>query len=258
MLYPTRIMIENEISKAKDSGESMTDSAVVLLSGGIDSATCLGIACRDHDHVLPVHVQYGQQTDAVEREMAAAQRDHFADTTNADVAPATVVDYESVFAHFAGGVAAPDKEFGHQNEADGRSSGYVPMRNLHLIATAAAFADVHDATAVYHGAQAGDEADYPDCRGEFMAAAGAAIARSVPETQPLHLKTPLLHTEKADVLRLADDLGVAFQYTYSCYRRTPVESPTPCGDCPACLERAEAFSAADIADPYNTGVAVNE
>jgi len=236
-----------------NSTTPMTDTAVTLLSGGIDSATCLGVACNTHDRIIPVHYQYGQQTAEVERRMAEAQRTHMVDEyPEVTIEPLRVVDYEPVFKHNAGGVAESGKEFGHINEADGRSSGYVPMRNLHLIATGAAFADTAGATAVYHGAQAGDHADYPDCRPTFMQAAHNAIDRAVPDGQTLKLNTPLLNLSKPDVLERAEEVGVAFEHTYSCYANTPVEDPQPCGDCPACLERAEAFGKSSVEDPFHT------
>jgi len=236
-----------------NSKTPMTDTAVTLLSGGIDSATCLGVACNTHDRIIPVHYQYGQQTAEVERRMAEAQRTHMVDEyPEVTIEPLRVVDYEPVFKHNAGGVAESGKEFGHINEVDGRSSGYVPMRNLHLIATGAAFADTAGATAVYHGAQAGDHADYPDCRPTFMQAAHNAIDRAVPDGQTLKLNTPLLNLSKPDVLERAEEVGVAFKHTYSCYANTPVEDPQPCGDCPACLERAEAFGKSSVEDPFHT------
>lgn len=237
----------------------MTDTAVTLLSGGIDSATCLGVACNNNDHIIPVHYQYGQQTADVERQMAESQREHMANQyPQVEIDSLNVVNYEPVFRHNAGGVADASKQFGHMTEDDGRSSGYVPMRNLHLIATGAAFADTNGATSVYHGAQGGDHADYPDCRPTFMSAVNNSINRSVPDGQTLELETPLLNLSKPEVLELSEEVGVAFEYTYSCYTNTPVDDPEPCGNCPACLERAEAFSASSATDPFHTQKVVGD
>ncbi len=228
-------------------------TAVTLLSGGIDSATCLGIACRENDRVIPVHYNYGQQTADVEHSMAQAQREHMVEEyPGVDIAPLQVVNYQPVFSHNAGGVAKPGKTFEHLNEDDGRSSGYVPVRNLHLIATGAQFADTRGASTVYHGAQADDHADYPDCRPEFINAAAEAVDLSTPDGQPLVVSAPLLDLSKEEVLERAAEVGVAFEYTYSCYERTPVDDPQPCGECPACLERAEAFEASSVEDPFKT------
>lgn len=228
------------------------ETAVVLLSGGIDSATTMALACQEFDKVIPVHFQYGQQTESLELQMAEDQRIHLSiEYPGTDVGRLRVVDYSPVFGYFAEGVADPDKDFDHMVEEDGRSSGYVPMRNLHLIATGAAFADKLGASAVYHGAQGGDEADYPDCRQSFMDAAAGAISRSLPDDQALDLRIPLINKEKFEVIKLGHDLGVDFRCTYSCYSEVEdIDDPTPCGECPACEERREAFEAAGIEDPY--------
>lgn len=227
--------------------------AVVLLSGGIDSATCLTIAAKNHDEVIPVHFNYGQQTAELERQMTYNQCVAVAkEYDNTTIRKTPVLDYKGVFSHFAEGVAEDGKTFGHMNEEDGRSSGYVPMRNLHFIASGAAVADVEDASSVYHGAQMGDEADYPDCRPEFMDATNQAINASLPDGQGLSLRTPLIDLTKTEVLLRAEENGVAFEYTYSCYEVTDADNPDPCGDCPACVERAEAFERAGLDDPFGT------
>lgn len=226
--------------------------AVVLLSGGIDSSTCFMQALQDHEEVQPVFVEYGQQTQELEKKQARSLISFAAGAAGGvtDIEQLKVVDYTDVFGHFAEGVAEEGKNFDHLNENDGRSSGYVPMRNLHLIATAAAIADVQDAGYVYHGAQMGDAEDYPDCRPEFMAAAEKAISNALPEQQELHLKTPLIDLTKEEVIQKGEDLRVPWELTYSCYKDTDVDNPEPCGECPACLERAEAFESAGVPDPY--------
>lgn len=234
----------------------MTEKSVTLMSGGIDSATCTALALSEGEDVKPIHIDYGQQTEDLEQQMARKQREYFVEGyPNRIISDLEVVDYTDVFNHFPGGVAESGKDFGHMEEDDGRSSGYVPMRNLHLIATAAAIADTDNCDHVYHGAQAGDEADYPDCRPEFMDKAAGAISKSVPDDRSLNLKTPLITREKAEVIQLGSNLGVPFQYTYSCYTKVDdVANPEPCGDCPACVERAKAFEAAGVEDPHNTEI----
>lgn len=234
----------------------MTRSAVVLMSGGIDSATCMALACNGYDEIHPIHFDYGQQTAGLELSMAQQQRDHLAEEyPGTTVNELHVIHYGNVFKHFAEGVAESEKDFGQMIESDGRSSGYVPMRNLHFIATAAGIADTLDAGAIFIGAQGGDEADYPDCRPDFMAKAAGAIGKSIPEGQTINLSTPLINKSKSNVIRTGDAYGVAFEYTYSCYSSVEdVESPQPCGNCPACIERVEAFAVANIDDPYHTEI----
>lgn len=227
------------------------EGAVVLVSGGIDSATCLGVACASYGEIHPVHIQYGQQTAEVEEAMARRQVQHFREERDDPlIGPMEIIDYSSVFRHFAEGVANPEKTFEQQTEEDGRSSGYVPMRNLHLIATAAAIADVRDAQVVYHGAQSGDGADYPDCRQTFIDSAAGAITKSVPDNKTIGLRVPLITREKFEVVKIADTVGVDFEAAYSCYREVgDPENPEPCEECPACIERMEAFNLAGIEDP---------
>lgn len=236
--------------------------AIVLLSGGIDSATCMAIACNNHDEVTPVHYQYGQQTADFEREQARNLVSHFMSESGAEVNPLDVIDYEAVFGHFARGVASDRDSFvtddGSLEEDDGRSTGYVPMRNLHLIATGAAVADVHDADAVFHGAQGGDEASYPDCRPSFMEAANAAVDESLADDESINLRVPLLRYEKTEVIQRGEELGVPWEYTYSCYEAIEADMPQPCGTCPACVERAEAFEEAGVQDPFGTPEAVEQ
>lgn len=230
--------------------------AIVLLSGGIDSATCMGMACQNHETVVPIHINYGQQTAELERQMAYNQCVNMAKQYPNTVIPRTrVIDYRDVMGHFSGGVASDRDSFetddGELVEDDGRSTGYQPMRNLHLIATAAGIADIRDADALYHGAQGGDEADYPDCRPEFMHYAEMAVNKSLADGEEIDVKAPLIHLSKEEVIQAGDRVGVDFSATYSCYSSVDsISNPNPCGNCPACEERSEAFREAGVEDPY--------
>lgn len=229
--------------------------AIVLHSGGIDSSVCVALAAETHDHVHPVHINYGQQTYDLEKRMAFRQCEYVADRVHAKVDEPEIVDYCDVFEHFAQGVAGDRESFttdeGDLVEEDGRSTGYVPMRNLHLLATASAIADIRDAHYVYHGAQGGDEDAYPDCRPSFMNATQLALSESLARGEMITLKTPLIHASKVAVIRRGDDLPIAWEYTYSCYKVVEdLTNPEPCGECPACDERIEAFRKAGIEDPH--------
>lgn len=226
-------------------------TGVVLLSGGIDSATCLAIACNRHDEVIPVHIQYGQQTGELEHHLAETLRTKMNNGFTTKVYPLQVIDYSTVFAHFSEGVADPDKSFEELVEEDGRSSGYVPMRNLHLLSTAAAVADVRDGDMIYIGVQGGDEDSYPDCRPAFITAATTAINRSLADGDAISVKTPLIDLKKHEVIELGERLSVPWEYTYSCYEEEDtLADPNPCGQCPACVERIEAFKEAGVNDPH--------
>jgi len=235
--------------------------AIVLLSGGIDSATCLALALQHYDEVQPVHYNYGQQTAEFEEQQAVNLATHFSDEGH-NVHPVTTIDYESVFEVFGRGVASDRDSFvtedGDLEEDDGRSTGYVPMRNLHLLATGAGVADVTDGDALYIGVQGGDEESYPDCRAPFVTAAEQAINASLADDESLTLRAPLLHRTKVEVIQQGEDLGVPWEYTYSCYEAIEDEDPQPCGECPACVERGEAFHVARVTDPFGTPDAVKQ
>lgn len=235
--------------------------AIVLLSGGIDSATCLAIALQQYDEVQPVHYNYGQQTAGFEEQQAVNLASHFR-AKGHEVHPVTTIDYGPVFDVFGRGVASDRDSFvtedGDLEEDDGRSTGYVPMRNLHLLATGAGVADVTDAHALYIGVQGGDEESYPDCRAPFIQAAKTAINTSLADDEELTLRAPLLHYTKEEVIQRGEDLGVPWQFTYSCYEAIEDDEPEPCGECPACVERGEAFHLARVTDPFGTPDAVKQ
>lgn len=220
----------------------MTAKAFVLLSGGIDSAVCLKQALRDHEDVEAIHIDYGQQTEHIERRNAEKQAD------DAGI-PLHITDYRRVFKDFAEGTIE-DKEYDRsRTSVEGHSVGYVPQRNLHLLVTAAAVAEHNTETGreivLYQGAQNNDEADYPDCRPEFMDAAETAINRST-DQHSIRIENPLIELSKTEVIRLGEELNVDWNLTFSCYNDTEGES---CGECPACIEREEAFKEAGVTDP---------
>lgn len=224
--------------------------SVVLLSGGIDSSTCMALACKESDVVLPVHISYGQQTDKLEYDRAKKQRKHLASQYPlAKVKEMELIPARDVFQAFSEGVTEEGKEFSGMVEDDGRSSGYVPMRNLLLIGIGSAIADARGYDSVWHGAQAGDVADYPDCRSGFLNTMRSAVNRSLPDEESLKLHRPLVHLSKEEVIENAQKYNVDLAMTYSCYKATSVENPEPCGECPACKEREEAFESAGIDDP---------
>lgn len=235
--------------------KKMVEKAVVLVSGGIDSSVCLAKAAQRHNEIYPLHINYGQQTAELERRMAYNQCEHVATKTGTRIQRTPVVDYHLVFRHFAEGVASDRDSFttedGSLTEEDGRSTGYVPMRNLHLISTAAAIADVEDASYVYHGAQGGDEDAYPDCRPSFMNAAQLAVNQSMADDERVLLRAPLIYSSKVDVIKKGETLPISWEYTYSCYEAVEdFENPEPCGECPACEERIHAFKEAGVEDPH--------
>ena len=216
--------------------------AFVLLSGGIDSAVCLKKALKEHENVEAIHYDYGQQTEHIERRNAKQQADN-------NELPLHVVDYRDVFRNFAEGTIE-DKEYDQRKTVeDQHSVGYVPQRNLHLLASAAATAehntDTGETIVLYIGVQQGDAEDYPDCRPEFVELAEKTINQAT-EQHEFTIETPLISRSKEEVLEFGQELGVNWELTFSCYND---EDEKPCGECPACIEREDAFQKVEFEDP---------
>lgn len=215
--------------------------AFVLLSGGIDSAVCLQKAVNEFEEVEAIHFDYGQQTEEIERENAENQCNELG-------VPLHVVDYRGVFEEFAEGTIR-DIEYDHTSlSEDYHSVGYVPQRNLHLLTSAAAKAEHETETGedigIYIGAQAGDGEDYPDCRPEFITAAEKAVNQST-DQHSIEIKAPLIGLTKEEILIEGKSLGVSWKDTFSCYND---QKGKTCGECPACIERKEAFEKVSFDD----------
>jgi 7-cyano-7-deazaguanine synthase len=215
--------------------------AVVLLSGGLDSATTLAIA-RDQAyvcHTLSCH--YGQRHEA---ELAAARR----------VAKALgAVEHRELAIPLGefGGSALTDPAIAVPEQGGaGIPVTYVPARNTVLLSFALAWAEVLEAEAIFIGVNAIDYSGYPDCRPEFIEAFQRVIAlatkRSV-EGGTIRLEAPLIGLGKAEIIRRGVALGVDYALTVSCYRAD--HAGRACGRCDACRLRRDGFAAAGIADP---------
>jgi 7-cyano-7-deazaguanine synthase len=196
--------------------------AVVLLSGGLDSAVALAQTAADGFACIAVVVDYGQRN--ADRELTCARMQ-----AGAHGARAVVIDLSSLRLAQRGGKDV--------------SPHYVPGRNSVLVSLALSAAEVHDAERVVIGATAEDLVGFPDCRPAFFDA-WRAVARVGMARAP-EIVTPLLAMSKADVVRAAAALGVDPAPTWSCYGG----GPAPCGACGACVVRARGFAEAGIADP---------
>ena len=216
--------------------------AFVLLSGGIDSAVCLQKAVKEHTDVEAMHFDYGQQTEHIERRNAKEQAE------NNDLS-LHIIDYRDVFRNFAEGTIE-DKEYDQRKTVeDQHSVGYVPQRNLHLLASAAATAEHNTPTGesivLYIGVQHNDAEDYPDCRPEFIELAERTVNRAT-EQHDIEIKAPIIDKDKPEVLELGQELKVNWNLTFSCYND---ENGEPCGECPACIERESAFEKVEFRNP---------
>jgi 7-cyano-7-deazaguanine synthase len=223
--------------------------AVVLLSGGLDSATAAAWARREGFTIHALTVDYGQRhraeldaARAVARELGAVEH--------------VVVKVD--LAAF-GGSALVDADIavpkGRADEpiAAGIPVTYVPARNTVLLALALGFAEVREAAAIVLGVNAIDYSGYPDCRPEFLAAftrLAAVATKGGIEGHAPRILAPLVECSKAEIIQLGTTLGVDYGLTTSCY--DPAADGRPCGGCDACRLRAAGFATAGLVDPRAT------
>lgn len=221
---------------AADSGR-----AVILLSGGLDSATALAWARERGYQCYALSVAYGQRHDA---ELAAAAR--VARALGAAEHRVMHVDLGSL-----GGSALTDTAIAvPENGGAGIPVTYVPARNTVLLSLSLAWAEVLGAMAIVIGVNAVDYSGYPDCRPEFIAAFGqlARLAtKAAVEGQSLNVLAPLLSMSKDEIVREGLRLGVDYALTVSCYQADG--EGRACGRCDACRLRRQGFEAAGMADP---------
>jgi 7-cyano-7-deazaguanine synthase len=224
----------------------MEKRAVVLLSGGLDSATAAALAGREGWRLNALTVRYGQ-VHAVE--VDAARR------VAASLGVARHVELDIDLRAFGGSALVGDGEIRKSlgtgaGEAQGIPSTYVPARNTILLSLALGWAEVLEAQRIVIGVNALDYSGYPDCRPEFIAAfeylASLATKAGVEGHAPA-IWAPLQHLSKAAIIRLGLELGVDYALTHSCY--DPDAGGRPCGRCDSCVLRARGFAEAGIADP---------
>lgn len=216
--------------------------AVVLLSGGLDSATAAAMAQREGWELFALTMKYGQVHQAELRAAAAVA---------ASLGVSRHIELGVDLSAFGGSSLTgegdiPKDELG----APGIPSTYVPARNTVFLSLALAWAEVLGAERIVIGVNALDYSGYPDCRPEYIAAfeylASLATKAGV-EGRPLRLYTPLQHLTKAGIIRLGAELGVDYSVTHSCY--DPAPDDRPCGHCDSCLLRARGFAEAGVPDP---------
>jgi len=222
------------------------EAAVILLSGGVDSATTLAIAKHEGFRLYALTFQYGQRH-AIEVEAARRVAEAF------DVERHVIIDIDlRVF----GGSALTDDLAVPKNrtpeEIDrGIPITYVPARNTVFLAYALAYAEATQSGNIFIGVNALDYSGYPDCRPEYIRAfeamANLATKAAVEGRQRLRLRTPLIELSKAQIVQRGLALGVDYGLTHSCYDPSPDGSA--CGQCDSCLLRLKGFSEAGVTDP---------
>jgi 7-cyano-7-deazaguanine synthase len=220
--------------------------AVVLLSGGLDSATVAAIARHDGFQVHALSFSYGQRHSW---ELEAARRV----ARSLGVADHRIANID--LRVFGGSALTADIEVPKGRSGDQMSQGipvtYVPARNTIFLSYALAWAEVLGSEDVFIGVNALDYSGYPDCRpeyiGAFEAMANLATKAAVEGRQRLKIHAPLIHLSKAQIIARGLELGVNYSLTSSCY--DPGEDGRPCGQCDSCLLRQKGFREAGLPDP---------
>lgn len=234
-------MNTNELTQ-RDETESMDEKrrAVVLASGGMDSATAAVEAKERGYELYFLHTSYGQRTEGKEYECATA----LADLLDA----AAFLRVETSHLTDIGGSSLTDDEMAVADadmEDDEVPTSYVPFRNANLLAMAVSYAEANGCEAVFIGAHSEDYSGYPDCRPEFFEAFQRMVdVGTKPETD-IDIVAPFVDWTKTDIAERGLELDVPYEHTWSCYRE---ESPA-CGTCDACAYRLQAFQHLGVEDP---------
>ncbi len=220
--------------------------AVILLSGGVDSATTLALAQKEGYEAYALSFRYGQRHQV---ELDAAQRI----ARRAGTVRHLILDIDL---RLIGGSALTDnievpKERNTKEMSEAIPITYVPARNTIFLSLALAWAEVLESQDIFIGANALDYSGYPDCRPEYIEAfermANLATKAGAEGKQTLKIRAPLIHMTKAQIVRKGLELGVDFSLTHSCY--DPSEIGEACGRCDSCLLRLKGFREAGFPDP---------
>ena len=215
-------------------------SAIVLVSGGMDSCVTAAIARRENDDIAFLHVSYGQRTEVRERQAFNEIADHYGVEMRLDIS----------IEHLAkiGGSSLTDENIA-VTEADLKSkeipTSYVPFRNANMLSIAVSWAEVIGANAIYIGAVAEDSSGYPDCRPEFYAAFQLAIDTGTKAETHIEIHTPIILLSKAEIVKKGVELNAPLHLTWSCYR----SEDAACGTCDSCALRLRGFDQAGVSDP---------
>ncbi len=219
--------------------------AVILLSGGLDSATVLAIALEQGYQPYTISFQYGQRHDY---ELSKAT-----ELAQARGVPHRVIEID--LAQFGGSALTDALDVPKHDDASeiGKEIPvtYVPARNTVFLSLALAYAETLGSTDIFIGVNALDFSGYPDCRPEYIAAfaamANLATKVGVENENPIQIHTPLINLTKAEIIQRGLELGVDYSQTISCY--DPTNDGTPCRHCDACLLRIRGFEQNGLTDP---------
>ena len=217
--------------------------AIVLVSGGMDSLVCAGIAHKAGHELHFLHMDYGQKTSRRERKSF----DDIADFYKVPVKHRKVIDMN--FLRQIGGSSLTDESITVKNysgDSDVIPDSYVPFRNTIILSLAVSYAEVMSATELFIGANHEDSPGYPDCRPSYYDAFNKVIAEGT-KAGDIKVLTPVISMKKKDIVLKGKELKVPFELSWSCYQSTT----KACGKCDSCALRLRGFREAGMIDPID-------
>lgn len=220
-------------------------TAIVLVSGGMDSCVTAAIARSADNDLAFLHISYGQRTEARERKAFNDIADLYRIEKRLDVP----IEYLAKI----GGSSLTDAKIDVTNadlESKEIPTSYVPFRNANMLAIATSWAEVIGANAIYIGAVAEDSSGYPDCRPEFYEAFQKTINTGTKPDTYIEIRTPIIHLTKAEIVKKGIKLEAPLHLTWSCYRN----EESACGTCESCALRLRGFRQAGFTDPIGYNV----
>lgn len=215
-------------------------TAICLVSGGMDSCVTAAIAKTENKELAFLHISYGQRTE--KRELKAFN--DIADFYNVEKRLNVSIEYLAKI----GGSSLTDKsmEVTKANlESKEIPTSYVPFRNANMLAIATSWAEVLGANSIYIGAVAEDSSGYPDCRPEFYAAFEKTIEVGTKPDTIIKIKTPIIQLSKAEIVQKGSELNAPLHLSWSCYKN----EDAACGTCDSCALRLRGFELAGLVDP---------
>ncbi|WP_435152996.1 7-cyano-7-deazaguanine synthase QueC [Haladaptatus sp. DFWS20] len=218
---------------------STTKRAVILASGGMDSATAAYEARERGYEPYLMHTSYGQRTEGKEFDCARRQADELG---------VEFLHVETSHLATIGGSSLTDEEMAVEDadlDSDDVPATYVPFRNANLLSMAVSCAEANDCDAVFIGAHSEDFSGYPDCRPAFFEAFQQVVDIGTKDDTTIELVAPFVEWSKTDIAERGVELGVPYEHTWSCYR----EEEPACGTCDACAYRLQAFQNIGVRDP---------
>jgi 7-cyano-7-deazaguanine synthase len=215
-------------------------SAIVLVSGGMDSCVTAAIAKAENEKLAFLHISYGQRTEARERKAFNDIADFYGIENRLDIS----IEYLARI----GGSSLTDSTM-EVTEANLESkeipTSYVPFRNANMLSIATSWAEVLVANSIYIGAVAEDSSGYPDCRPEFYEAFEKTIEVGTKPDTIIKIKTPIIELSKAEIVKKGLELNAPLHLSWSCYRSEDLA----CGTCDSCALRLRGFAQTGVKDP---------